>query len=860
MKSSSTAQSASPQLDQRALFALHPTPDKAAILAALDVMFDPDDVIELRVVHKGKTRPAAGYFDGAHRANLADAAVRLNRRGAATYVTLNRIDSQLLGRYCNRIEASANSTTADQNVVRRRWLLLDFDPVRPKDTSATDEQLRAAHAKAQDCYEFLRDLRWPEPLRAGSGNGYHLLYPLDLPNDDASRDLIKGALAGLAARFDDAAVSIDQTVFNAARTVKLYGTVANKGDHAPQTPWRLSTIESAPARAGEVVTAEQLRALHTQAINGHSGSGHPSASGVNLGAYNGHVAFDLEAFLERLGIAYTRDLHDRGERFKLATCPFNPEHVNGEAAIFRSPDGTLGFKCQHNSCAGKGWRDVRALLDGPRPAGTDGAGHMAAPAIEEGKTTDAHDRGKARRRAKRVTPIDLSRPVIENVSGHVPPEIASQVASGGKLTEDAAAVLFAVQWQGRICFNARHGSWYEWTGTHWRKDQRGAVIERVRAKLRELLPEGDVRVHGAKMAHNVAFLAQSDARLLPAGEFDADAWTIGTPAGAINLCDGSLRPARPDDLITRVTGCAPDFEGDCPRWREFLKTCAQGDDELVAFVQKLCGYALTGSTRYEFVFVLYGPGANGKTRLLTAIREILGDYFIALPPETFLQSAHEQHPAGIARLQGARLAAVSELPANRSWNSQRVKDISSGERIAARFMRQDFFEFVPVCKLLFVGNHRPRLQQVDEAERRRFRLIPFLHRVPEDQRDHELEAKLRAEYPAILAWMIEGAKRLHEGGFGAMPKAVREASADYFAESDTLATWADERLTFDRALSVRAGVLHDDYRRWFEDNGHDGRPMSANELKQRLIHDYGARYERDMRGRYFKGVALRFDE
>lgn len=847
----STAQGVPPQPGWRRLLPPFPQPHRAAILETLAAMFDPADVIELRAFHKGKKRTDAGYFDGEHWAELADAAIRLNRAGAAVYVTLNRINPQLLGRYRNRVQEFAGTTTSDHDVTRRCWLLLDFDPVRPKETSATDEQLEAARVISQACREYLCSQGWPQPLRAESGNGMHLQYRIDLPNDDASRDLIKGALAGLAERFDDPAVSIDQTVFNAARIVKLYGTVANKGDHAPHTPWRLSAIECAPARAVEVVTAGQLRALHTQAINGHSGSGHPSASGMNLGAYNGHVAFDLEAFLERLGIAYTRDLHDRWERFKLATCPFNPEHVNGEAAIFRSPDGTLGFKCQHNSCAGKGWRDVRALLDGPRPA----------PAIEEGKTTDAHDRGKARRRAKRVTPIDLlSRPVIGNVSDHVPPEIASQVASGGKLTEDAAAVLFAVQWQGRICFNARHGCWYEWTGTHWRKDQRGAVIERVRAKLRELLPDGDVRVHGAKMAHNVAFLAQSDARLLPAGEFDADAWTIGTPAGAINLRDGSLRPARPDDLITRVTGCAPDFDGDCPRWREFLKSCTQGDDELVAFVQKLCGYALTGSTRYEFVFVLYGPGANGKTRLLTAIREILGDYFIALPPETFLQSAHEQHPAGIARLQGARLAAVSELPANRSWNSQRVKDISSGERIAARFMRQDFFEFVPVCKLLFVGNHRPRLQQVDEAERRRFRLIPFLHRVPEDQRDHELEAKLRAEYPAILAWMIEGAKRLHEGGFGAMPKAVRDASADYFAESDTLATWADERLTFDRALSVRAGALHEDYRRWFEDNGHDGRPMSANELKQRLIHDYGARYERDMRGRYFKGVALRFGE
>lgn len=172
-------------------------------------------------------------------------------------------------------------------------------------------------------------------------------------------------------------------------------------------------------------------------------------------------------------------------------------------------------------------------------------------------------------------------------------------------------------------------------------------------------------------------------------------------------------------------------------------------------------------------------------------------------------------------------------------------------------MRQDFFEFVPVCKLLFVGNHRPRLQQVDEAERRRFRLIPFLYRVPEAARDPQLEAKLRTEYPAILAWMIEGAKRLYAEGFGDMPPAVARASADYFEESDTLAEWISERLVLDRALSAPSHSLYDDYRHWFEENGYEGRPMSQPELKQRLLNNYGARYERTNTRRLYRGVALR---
>ena len=232
-----------------------PSPDKATMLAGLTAMFEPGDVVELRAFHKGRKRTDAGYFDFEHRQELADAAARLNAAGAAVYITLNRIDSQLLGRYCNRIEQYASATVTDSNVIRRIWLLLDFDPVRPKDTSATDAQLEAAHQKARQCAKFLKDAGWPDPMAGQSGNGWHLLYPLDMPNDTESRDLVKGALIGLAARFDDAVVTLDQSVFNAGRITKLYGSVATKGDHTQLAPWRLSQLVSTPKRDG-VVTAD----------------------------------------------------------------------------------------------------------------------------------------------------------------------------------------------------------------------------------------------------------------------------------------------------------------------------------------------------------------------------------------------------------------------------------------------------------------------------------------------------------------------------------------------------------------------------------------------------------------------------
>jgi hypothetical protein len=335
-----------------------PTPDAAAILAALPVLFTQDDVIELRAFPKGRKRTDAGYFDGQHWPQLAEHAARLSTSGAAVYVTLNPVDPQLLSRYSNRIEGYASTTTTDKQVTRRRWLLIDIDPVRPSGTSATDAQLDAAKVKARAVYGYLNGIGWPAPLVAESGNGMHLLYALDLPNDDDATALVKAVLIALGERFDDAQTKVDRAVFNAARICKLYGTLANKGDHTAAAPWRLSKLLQTPARA--VVTPEQLRGLIPAATPGTTAKA--AASMLQSGGFN------LEDFLSRHGLAYTTDRHDGSERFKLAACPFNPEHGNGEAAIFRKASGALGFKCQHDSCSPKSWTDVRDLLDGPRPA------------------------------------------------------------------------------------------------------------------------------------------------------------------------------------------------------------------------------------------------------------------------------------------------------------------------------------------------------------------------------------------------------------------------------------------------------------------------------------------------------------
>lgn len=355
-----------------------PLPDKDAIMLALKTLFRQGDVVELRAFCSGKRQVSAGYFDSNHWDLLADQAVKLSLKDAAVYVTLNPVEAQLLSRYSNRVEQYATATTGDKQILRRRWLFIDLDPVRPSGTSATQEQLTAARIKALDVTGHLHRLGWPMPVIAESGNGFHLLYAIDLPNDDQSTSMVKAFLMALAERFDDAITKVDRAVFNAARICKLYGTVANKGDHTQKMPWRLSKILHIPNRV-EVSEAQISSTLPGLAAP-------PSevqvTRPVNQVAPQQSQTFNLEEFLQRHGLEFKTDQHDGRDRFKLAACPFNREHVNGEAAIFRDSSGKLGFKCQHDSCSSKTWREARDLLDGPR-ANKVAASSTASPKLAQ---------------------------------------------------------------------------------------------------------------------------------------------------------------------------------------------------------------------------------------------------------------------------------------------------------------------------------------------------------------------------------------------------------------------------------------------------------------------------------------------
>ena len=275
----------------------------------------------------------------------------------------------------------------------------------------------------------------------------------------------------------------------------------------------------------------------------------------------------------------------------------------------------------------------------------------------------------------------------------------------------------------------------------------------------------------------VKWMAESDRKHATTVEqWDTDPWLLNTPGGTIDLRTGELRPNTQEDYITKVAAVTP--AGKCPIWLQFLAEITGGDQNLQDFLQRMFGYALTGVTTEHALFFLYGTGGNGKSVFINTISGILAEYHKPAPIETFTASQSERHPTDLAGLRGARCVTAVETEEGRKWAESKIKALTGGDAISARFMRQDFFEYVPQFKLIIAGNHKPGLRSVDEAIRRRFNLIPFTVTIPPEKRDLDLAEKLKAEWPAILQWGVEGCKQWQKIGL-APPKAVTDATNAY---------------------------------------------------------------------------------
>ena len=264
---------------------------------------------------------------------------------------------------------------------------------------------------------------------------------------------------------------------------------------------------------------------------------------------------------------------------------------------------------------------------------------------------------------------------------------------------------------------------------------------------------------------------------------------------------------------------------------------------------------LTGSTREHALFFCYGTGANGKGVFINTLKAVLGDYAAIAPMETFLASNSDRHPTDLAGLRGARLVCAQEVQEKRRWDAVKIKALTGGDPIAARFMRADFFTYTPEFKLLLAGNHKPGLSAVDEAWRRRFNLIPFAVTIPKDERDPDLTEKLKPEWPGILQWAIGGCRLWAERGLDP-PTSVVAATEAYFAEQDSIGRWIEEECALDPVYFETTGKLYAGWKAWSERAGqHAGSEIRFSQA----LEERGFERHREGTGspRGFTGIALR---
>jgi putative DNA primase/helicase len=424
-----------------------------------------------------------------------------------------------------------------------------------------------------------------------------------------------------------------------------------------------------------------------------------------------------------------------------------------------------------------------------------------------------------------------------------------------EFADDALALLFAERHTDSLRYVAALGRWLMFDGARWRFDETLAARDLVRKICREASGRCDKKIAktiaSAKTVAAVERLAQTDRRIAATVEqFDADPWLLNTPAGIVDLRSGDMREHDARAYLTKITGIAPDDACPTPRWCAFLERI-MGDD-VIEYLRRVAGYSLTGSTQEHALFFCYGLGANGKSTFLNAITGCAGDYHRAAPIETFTASNHDQHPTDLAGLRGARLVTATETEEGRRWAESRIKALTGGDKIAARFMRQDFFEYAPQFKLIIAGNHKPGLRSVDEAIRRRFNLIPFTVTIPPGERDETLPAKLKDELPGILAWMILGCADWLERGL-APPQAVTAATAAYLEAEDAIAAWLEEAGERDPNAWEKSSDLFASWVAWATKAGEY---IGTQKRFSQNLETRGLAFERRDYGRGFRGLRL----
>ncbi len=787
---------------------------------ALGLLTEPGQIVELRIPKAGgRKRTDSGYFDNPQ--DLAAAAQRYNGRDTA-YVTLNPVNPDLLARAANRMREYADTTTSDADIARRLWLPVDVDPIRPADISSTEEEHSAALARVGEIVAWLAtDLGWPAPITSDSGNGGHALYRVDLPNDSESAALVAQCLDALALIWDDDGLTVDTTTFNASRIWKLYGTKACKGDDIPSRPHRYAHILTAPESL-QVVTVDQLRQLAAMAPKEE-----PRAAGYTNG--NG-AGFDLEGWLAQHGLTGHKKSWKSGALWQLDKCPFSDAHSDG-AFVGQQASGALFAGCKHNSCAGKGWADLRALFEDPEPT-------IIWPNANQSAGPSKNGNGAAKKPTTRKR-------------AQANPE--KMTAALGTEEEDNFLLTAGLHDEGNAqCVYRLHGAevaycealgWLSYTGTYWSAKQgesavRRAIVDTLKRRSVAAIAETNLALLNAAKpsAGRVRDAKYLFERLVtvPVSDFDREPFLLNVANGVVDLRTGELAAHEPGN---RFSYCVPvnyvpgAWDG---LYHRLMLQWLDGDAERVSYVQRALGYSMTGEDREECMFYLQGAGRSGKGTMLNTVKESLGGT-VAMGTEFALFTDRRNDPQNfrLAPLRNARLVVASESNKTQKLDAAIIKQLTGGgDGIQASFKHQTPFDFVPRFKIWLMSNYLPKGDTDDDAFWWRVRLIQLTKSYMEAP-DLSLKEQLRTrtEQESMLSWLVWGAMQWYSKGLG-RPSWQRDALQRTRAELDPLQRFLEDASEREPRTHTDLNDLHEAYIQWCADEGIE--PLAKNTVSGRL--------------------------
>jgi len=569
--------------------------------------------------------------------------------------------------------------------------------------------------------------------------------------------------------------------------------------------------------------------------------------------------------------------------------------IDPEAAVEELPESILALMRNRNGIK-HAQGDGKVILEGFR----NGAlASLAGTMRCKGMSGDEIVAALMAVNAKRCSPPLLDKEVeaIANSIAKYPAGDGSEPFEDEELrppefTDDALALKFtsrhAMDWR----YVAAWSCWLHWDGSCWRKERTLRIYDLARMICREAFaqhhkPKIPTKIASAITIAAVEKLARADRKhAAMSDQWDEDfllfilsmkeitgeilriVQSIQNHRGLMNRMlvlaggDGKseidgvkMRPHRREDYCTKISPACPGPDKECPTWLSFLADITAGDVDLQRYLARVAGYCITGLTIEHVMFFLYGTGANGKSVFLNTLAAIWGDYATNAPFGMFMETRGDRHPTDLAKLRGARLVIATEVGQGRHWDEAKIKALTGGDTISARFMRQDFFDYKPQFKLMIASNHKPSLRNVDEAMRRRLHLIPFTVTISPEKQDKTLPERLWAEKDGIMTWAIRGYAEWNQIGLKP-PPCVLAATEEYFESQDAIKRWLDEECILSDRATVTTEEAYGAWKMWAEKQGEYVGSMKkfTEELTKRGFERWRSGQKRGIRGLVLRGM------